>query len=326
VLSGEKTIIEPNGLLSTSLAVSGSGRWLAYRSRGQLLVASPDGKVVKQIPWEADWRLIAGWLDDERIWISRENEGYMNDDLMLLNPFTGEREEFPAEYPGEVYRFPYMGWGRLDWSIKVYDPTLSKVVFLGGYDILTVWDLNQQDKLLEITGTMSLHGVPVWSPDGKKLLFIGPSELRPKNTDNRDELYMVDTDLTVKRLTSFSDHFEVVHPMHFNWSPDGRYVAFELYVEPNEYPDQYPIRPQGNHRLAILDMETKQITDTCVPVSAFLKPLWLPGGRQIVIDNWLEPPSHTEVYLIDLDKDLAVKIAEDASPVGWLEAEPSTSP
>lgn len=332
VMTNEKTIIDANDWFLPDLAVSPNGKWLAYRyreqdwSNEQLHIASADGTLVKQIAWEPNWRIITGWQGNEQVWISRQRGEYDYDDLMLLNPFTGARTEFPVNYPEAADRFPRIGWGLFDFSAKKYDPTLSKVIYLSGSKSMIIWDLNRHQELLKITGTISNPGGPLWSPDGRRLHFLGPPELASQNSDNRDELYYVDVDGTIIRLTYFSEYFEQVYLGPYSWSPDGRYVALGSLVRPNDYPNIYNVRKQGNRRLFIIDTRTNQTTDYCVPAGSFYNPVWLPGGRQLVIDNQLDPQSHKEVYLIDLDKELAVKIAEDASPVGWLEAVPMTQP
>jgi hypothetical protein len=59
----------------------------------QLKIMNAERTLQKAIPWQATWRLIAGWLDNERLLISNRREKQDYDSLIVLNPFTGEQRE-----------------------------------------------------------------------------------------------------------------------------------------------------------------------------------------------------------------------------------------
>lgn len=320
---GDTIILEEKGEYIQNLDTSPSGKWLAFR-RGtdtgdseQLIIATGSGERVVRIPWDAKWRGISGWLDDERLWISVERPGYVNDRLVLFNPFTKEQTEFPGDYPDASDKFPRIGWGGFDSSAKVFDPTLSIVVYPSGVNRLILWDTITNTRISIIEGTISINGPPTWFQDGRSFII--------KN-DQSGELFLVSRDGIEKQLTHLHDYFPQFDIAPYSWSPDGRYIAFGLFVEGSHYPDDYPlVRQGGNTRLAILDLETNLVTDYCVPNHVSGAPIWLPNNYQLVVGNH---PFMNEgrVYLVDLAARSVFEIAENAYQVGWLEAVPTTQP
>jgi len=99
------------------------------------------------------------------------------------------------------------------------------------------------------------------------------------------------------------------------WSPSGRYVALELLGA--KASDGY-----YNDRLAILDVQTKKITDYCVEFrSSAGDPslIWSPDETQILLnDKYIT--GHWRVILVDLTKGTAFPIAEDMIATGWMKS------
>jgi hypothetical protein len=46
-------------------------------------------------------------------------------------------------------------------------------------------------------------------------------------------------------------------------------------------------------------------------------PIWSPDGKQIIVENRFSD-EHNRVVLVDLSNMIAVEIAKDARPVGWM--------
>ena len=64
------------------------------------MVVAVDGQPFQLIPWEEGWMTVEGWLDNERLLISRRRKGqYDLDSMIVLNPFTGQRTELAPNYP-----------------------------------------------------------------------------------------------------------------------------------------------------------------------------------------------------------------------------------
>jgi hypothetical protein len=71
-------------------------------------------------------------------------------------------------------------------------------------------------------------------------------------------------------------------------------------------------------RVALLDTETLQVTDYCIPVGKqqlYQPPIWSPDSTQfLVVDRHEE--NHRRVILVDIVQGFAAVIAEDMEPVG----------
>jgi Tol biopolymer transport system component len=344
---------DPRSLVSSE-QVSPDHVWLAYRERENddtaasgsaqswLVVVGGDGQRAARIPWDASWRHIAGWLDDShllvskvRTWDPEDTNTY--DSLIVLDPFSGqELRELVPDYPGIRASPPDPLWGGFQASKTVYDPDLSRVIYPGLTDPrdnvrLFLHDLNTGETVTIITGTVSAGVVPKWSPGGEQFIISGPATLLAEESPrddlhNRQELYSVARDGAITRLTNLTEHFRHVSFDDYDWSPDGAYVALSLRAEPVRYPDWYPTTsPTTAGRLVILDMTTGAIIEFCVP-HGFTRtaPIWSPDSRQLAFEDYYQatPPLKSKVYVIDIKSALAVEVAEDASPVGWLAAEP----
>jgi len=104
---------------------------------------------------------------------------------------------------------------------------------------------------------------------------------------------------------------ETVFPRNtgaFSLSPDNKYLAFWMYDETNT-----------NWSLSTLNLQTKVVIDTCIKSKYFPKtPVWSPDSQNIAVEVFGKGGSSTEVLLIEPERKLAVQIAKDARPVGWL--------
>lgn len=109
------------------------------------------------------------------------------------------------------------------------------VVKLTCEDVPEKWILENADpcglqtRLLDINDTSDKN--PAWSPDGRRILFAS-------NQDSRWGIYTMDAecdflpDGCLSSLHSLtSPHIEATQPV---WSPDGKYVIFESWVDANQ--------------------------------------------------------------------------------------------
>jgi hypothetical protein len=106
------------------------------------------------------------------------------------------------------------------------------------------------------------------------------------------------------------------------WSPDGSKVALWL-EKMNRATDKIV-----SITLAVLDIASGIITDTCIPAGFnperlfyFSEPVWSPDGNSLVVDtNYREEDKSNEVVMVDLQKQAAYKVLENYYPLGWLVA------
>jgi hypothetical protein len=340
--TGEKTQIAEQNESLINFAVSPDRRLLAYE-RGlfdkpvgnviedDLVIMTADAQPLVSVPWEDGWVGVAGWLDNERLIINiagmdpDENAARKPYSLMLLHPFTGERQILRPEFPN-IYDFPPVPHWQ-DYGLTVYDPTLKLVVYLRGSISepleYTLWDIAAQQELaaIDIVGDFP---VPRWSPDGK--FFAVAPMLNPQTGWPDYELYSVSREGQIARLTNITAYHPWIFIEDFSWSPDGHSIAFWLtYL--SEKPDGYH---HGGQQLAVLDTRTGDVTDYCVPGHydasrssvSVPPPLWSPNGQQLIVVNRYAEKNARRVILVDLTLDIAVQIDENMEPVGWISAEP----
>ncbi len=306
---------------SNCLTTSPDGKWLAHchfsdeSPTGKwLFVESADWQQQKRIPIDthlADASHL--WLDNQHLAFTRvqgENrpQGYS---VVVIDPFTGKQLKLASNYP-DLKLSPFdpvgtMGFGQSD---VVYDPSLNLVIFPSaeGSDIV-LWDRQSKSVLAKVDGAIGYY--PLWSPDANQ--FLVPLQ-SPKESENLiEEWFLVSRSGSVEQFTHFGDYFQTSEIGEgYNWSPDGQKLAFWLDISPSLCPGL---------NLAVLNIITEQVTDTCIPGSPnyALPPIWSLDSRYIVVSN-LNTQTR-QVILVDTTEGQAFDItntAHSARPVGWL--------
>lgn len=284
----------------------------------ELLIMTADGAIQKRLPMENGAVGGPAWLDNEHLVVDisgldpEENRGIKPSTLLVLNPFTSERQILKADLPGiyDGYPPPFLGepWG---YSLSVYNQSLSRVVYLseGGYTYV-LWDMEKKKELLRfVHWNIANHERPRWSPDGSKFVmsaYFGNMDLWPQPADG---LYLINIEGNITKLMSTSSDMFIFD--HF-WSPSGQYIALLRSIPNSEIQQK---------RLLVLGIQTLQIVDTCVEYRSLVEndiPIWSPDETQILLyDNTRD---QSKVILIDLVKRIAFQIAEDMEPRGWMKS------
>jgi len=310
-------------------------RWLAYEAyrwednkyyKDGLVIVKNDGSLYKTL--DNVTYILLGWLDDENLVLRAlvyipTSDAYPipSEDmtvvppLLILNPFTGERQILEPDIPD---LFPWGGkipWW-YGWSGLVYDPTLRYAAYLGE-EGLTLRDLENERTIA--SALFDVYSRPYWSPDGERFAVTD-------SLDHRISLYEIFTmDLNgeVLQLSNLSAYHISNYVSGLTWSPDGRYLAFWLssWDEEVEYTFYNTmINPPAS--LAVLDTVSGKMINYCIQGDSleFDTPLWSPDGSQIVIleDQDTDSVDYDRVILIDLELGLAAQIVENMIPVGWL--------
>jgi hypothetical protein len=306
---------------------------VTYNSTGkivkdELVVADAKDQPLSVMPWEDEWIVMPAWLDNQRLVINfsgpnpEESAGDKPATLLVLNPFSGERQILKPDFPRILNTRSTLSailpfWD--GWSGVIYDPTLTRAIyprFIGDNEEMytyAIWDPSQRQlvaTLEDVFARFSLgtdFPMPKWSPDGSRFVLQG---FIPTQDSVKMELYEVSRDGQTRQLTQLSP-VAYVWESSYSWSPNGQHIA--MFLEP----------PLGaayeKDRVAVLDMTTLNITDYCVNIafSGDGYPIWSPDGHQFVVTDWHEK-DHRRVILVDIEKNVATQIAEDMEPVGWM--------
>ena len=317
------------------LATSPDGKWIAYEqdfketapgTGSWLIVQSADGQQQKKVPRDPIWLNFGDylWLDNQHLifnnFINPPDVQRLLDDpaypIVVVNPFTEEQIELSSDYPGLTLGDGSAGEMGFAYSDVVYDPSLNLVIFPARDDehnyYIMLWDRRSQTILAKVESQSRGFGhYPLWSPDATQ--FVVPVVNAMQGQHAIEEWYSVSRDGQVEQLTHFGDYFSDSDVgSASNWSPDGQKLAFWVDLRPSPCPGL---------GLAILDVGTKQVTDTCLPGTADYAPppIWSLDSRYIVIRDASAPQIKT--ILVDLENGRAFDITTlvgDSPPIGWL--------
>ena len=314
--------------------VSPNNQFMAYIStnlnskKSDLVISDFNGQHLITIPWEKGWVDMPAWLDNEHLLINLsgldqdENTSKKPATFLVLNPFRGERRILPSDFPGYIKTpstiVPY--WD--GWSGVVYDQSLTRAIypkFIGeGEDEFTyaLWDTEKNQQVVSLVGTFKaltafndIFPLPRWAPDGSQFVFRG---LVDKLSSAEFNLFTVSRDGKINQLTNLSSE-TLIQDSNLSWSQNGRHIALFL----DNLSDN-----QEEANAGVLDTETLQIVDYCIPVKQYriFEPspaIWSPDGKQFLVTDWSDE-NHNSVILIDIMNNAATTIAKDMIPIGWM--------
>jgi len=328
VQTGEKSFyFQHNGFNAYDIDISPDRKRVLFLNDAQRIMGV-DGRVI----WSMSSQLtIYSWLNSDQVWgaiFSAEKTAY----VIVLNPLTGERQELHQDtYPNNLFasRYDKPKWDFL--GVPIYDPTLSRAVYPEcppGCMKLTdktivLWDVKNKRILARLTTKDYFGNTPVWSQDGKQFVIAFDSHfIKTLDTlDQRDEFYLVTRDGLVRQMTRFADYFKFLEiPNSYKFSPDGQKVAFWMVSRPE---------PNDAGYLSILNTESGQVTNYCIKgltverADSLSAPIWSPDSSQLLV-KYGDPndPNRTGTIVVDIVRDYAAVIAENASPQGWMITSP----
>lgn len=322
----------------SSEAISPNHRWVAYFAEPSLNPEAPDRVVVvnqdgeqvfSKILEHHQWLQIDGWADNEHLLIDKWQslpDIHLATPLpvVVLNPFTSEEIELPPSYPDMVYLYPKFYWREYGYSGAGYSPDLKLVAYARQDGMVVLWNVFENREVIAVQGAATFGDGPAWFSDDSKFVIdsvVKPTESTAENVW-QEELYVIESNGKITRMTSLIDLLGSVSVGGYKWSPDGRYIAFSLATE-----SASGFNSLGNfyQSWALLDTTTKQVTVYCIPGNYDASPIvWSPDGTQLLVNmeqNDALVHSYDTVW-IDIEKKLAVKIAENTVPEGWLTDEP----
>lgn len=277
-----------------------------------LHLMSPDGEIASTLAFDYGTIADRGWLDNERwmVFIPLDPT-FVLSSLRTINPFTGEQEDIPFDFP-DVYRYspPPLGFS----PVSAYDPTLTRLVYAVekpdrsvGYSL---WDIENHQEILFINAW--IYDPPKWSPDGSRFIVVTDED------DGKDivlELAVIDMNGNVERITDL----DTIYPQmdigigEYSWSPDGTRIAFWFSAN----------RWLATEELMVLDISTGVITNYCVQGrGAGGAPVWSPDSTQIVIDYSYANGSSDQVIMVDIVQGYALQLTESRDALWWLRTFP----
>src|SRR5687767_14510913 len=139
-----------------------------------------------------------------------------------------------------------------------------------------------------------------WSPDGKRIAYpwfdVGPDgRLKDLSLLMHTPLYIMNADGSGRERLP-----DIPVEMFFDWSPDGRRLAFSSGAED-------PARKRSSDpmdllsvqvAIYVLDLQTRK-ADRVTPFGQNRYPSWSPDGRRIVFSG--ETDRNTDIYVVDAD-------------------------
>jgi len=138
-----------------------------------------------------------------------------------------------------------------------------------------------------LTGTAFPRGetAPVWSPDGRRVAFIGGA---PVGNSATIIVAVVDSPaVAVSYLPITPD------PADLHWSPDGKYIAFSSWDSPGQ--GVWIVRPDGTNLRPL--SANCSLPSTCSTPSQ-LGPAWAPDGTKLAWSTGLLVEGVIDSYLV----------------------------
>ena len=184
--------------------------------------------------------------------------------------------------------------------------------------------VNEKKEIAVVQATIGFSNGPIWSPEGSQFVVATLAKIPvPGNwtEDERmsEELISISKDGTIKRLTHLTDQFQHVDIEGYRWSPDGKKIAFWVFVESIDDSSS-----GSDYNLAILDLRSQKITIFCFSgIPGISRLYWSPDGKQILTREIVDknPKTNALIYdtvLINLAKKTMLKVAEATIPLGWM--------
>ncbi|HSS97702.1 MAG TPA: hypothetical protein VLK33_11765, partial [Terriglobales bacterium] len=194
-------------------------------------------------------------------------------------------------------------------------PSGDRIIRVGG---LTLRDSLSGNVIRQIENRIGFIGVqPQWSPNGENFV-ISNSPFNDETSKSRQELFLVDSEGNITRLTYLTDFYDTAYLGRASWSPDGKYIAFWLDFVENRDP---------NPLLSVVNVATREVVNYCIRGNWYTDtdsefglswaPVWSPDSNYLVVES-NQPDSTRQTYLVSLDEFKAYQIFEYTWAVGWM--------
>ena len=291
-------------------AVSPDQKTLAYKTYAQSGISltltdainSHEHMIFSQ---QADYGLYY-WLNNDELLLGKDGQ------QVIFNPYTREKYGYTIDdFPDFDTYNQYNIW-------VGFNPKATLAIYKNNGGNTSLLDIAQKRLLGEVRDAEQRAPIARWTLNGNQAAIVGAAQVGEHWVEAGDNIFSVSQDGQMAQLTHLAEHFGMSFGIYsLSWSPNSRYIAVWMwYSEVN------------NWQLAVLDMETKQVTDYCIETDpyassghALLKvsaPIWSPDGQQIIVEHRTDEGGY--VVLLDITKDVAFLIAQNAVPLDWMAA------
>jgi len=254
--------------------------------------------------WPEQWQWLIGWLDNRHLMLWMPHRG--PDEVSVLDPFNGDTYQLDHDLPS----FTPTTWDYPAWVL--YNSTLDKVAYASG-----AWGTDvslrdvQSDRLL---WTGATYEKPQWSPDGSTLAVAYDT------CEGCTALITIGSSGEVTWLVDPTDpnsDADFIDLRGISWSPDGSRIAAWAGIPS---PDCCYV---ASWHLILVDVRTRQATDTCVNDDGFLvaRPIWSPDGRWVAVEHWQELGDWDWQHgtaLVGVHRSQVFELPGIVSPFAWM--------
>ena len=284
-----------------------------------LEVVDSNGSKLASIPLQESefhisrWR--GYWLSNQLLIIKQNQQPNPMDSYRIVNPFSGEEEIFqPWGNLPDIQPLADNAW---PWDVvTIFDPTLRWVLYPSYGEKLILWDQQEKEEIVVIKeedGAVISSDTPKWVPEGKEIVI--PISKTRYPVPRQDDFYSVDILGNIKKLSFLNENFDNVAIGRYSLSPDGLKIAFWMIAED----------PQ-KVVLAILDMNTRQVTNLCIPASYHtnpaLPPAWSPDSQYLIVESYNQEEKPGQIVVVNIARGFAATLltVDNLDPVGWMAA------
>jgi hypothetical protein len=253
--------------------------------------------------------ILARWLNNEDLTIHKAKENkplYYHYSLEIFNVQTGNLKEF------NIADFPKSNKNQTGYSYLYPNPQITRMVYLT-YDAdksIALFDLKSKSQLIEVYFS---DGIPIWTRDGKEFSISAVLNFDKYSNFSDDlpymggdEIFLVDAKAKIRRLTFLSTQYPNNYYSFLSWSPTEELIAFNLQNV-----------SQPNFGLSILNINTGGIVNYCIQDN-WDYIYWSPDGKQVAFTRGNGFESYKAAYILDLENNLAFKVADNATVAGWV--------
>lgn len=132
---------------------------------------------------------------------------------------------------------------------------------------------------------------PAWSPDGSQIAFNWSGSLAVMDADGTNATRLPPDDNRGGRLPTDSNKL--------SWSPDGTRLAFSLW----ETRDGRVVAGESN--IAILEIDTGEITQVTSLKGREINPDWSPDGQRILFNSVPNSAGQSHVFVVGAERSVA---------------------